>query len=272
MLAGPAEAAARCRNTGSFERWLDGFKQEAAAQGISRAGDLGRARRRDLRSGHHPARQRAGRVHAELPAIRRPHDRRRALSERPEADEGQRRRCSRASSSASACRRAVVTALWGLESDYGAYKGGTYQHHPLGRDAGLRLPAPGVLPQAADGRAAHRAARRPAAGGDDRQLGRRARPDAVHAVGLFQARRRLRRRRPRRHDPQHAGRARLRRQSAEELRLAARPALAAGGARAGADAVAGGRPRRSSTRARNGCAGASPPRTASCRPTTCRRR
>jgi lytic murein transglycosylase len=30
-------AFAQCRNSGSFERWLDGFKQEAAAQGISRA-------------------------------------------------------------------------------------------------------------------------------------------------------------------------------------------------------------------------------------------
>ena len=37
MLASTAEAAARCRNTGSFERWLDGFKQEAAASGISNA-------------------------------------------------------------------------------------------------------------------------------------------------------------------------------------------------------------------------------------------
>jgi lytic murein transglycosylase len=37
-LAAPAGAAVPCRNnTGSFERWLDGFKQEAAAQGISRA-------------------------------------------------------------------------------------------------------------------------------------------------------------------------------------------------------------------------------------------
>ncbi len=33
---GPADAAPRCRNTGSFERWLAAFKQEAAAQGISR--------------------------------------------------------------------------------------------------------------------------------------------------------------------------------------------------------------------------------------------
>src|SRR5262249_54077288 len=38
VLAAPASAAGPCRNnTGSFERWLDGFKQEAAAQGISRA-------------------------------------------------------------------------------------------------------------------------------------------------------------------------------------------------------------------------------------------
>ena len=36
LLTGSAEAAARCRNTGSFERWLDAFKQEAASQGISR--------------------------------------------------------------------------------------------------------------------------------------------------------------------------------------------------------------------------------------------
>jgi lytic murein transglycosylase len=37
-LAAPASAAVPCRNnTGSFEHWLDGFKQEAAAQGISRA-------------------------------------------------------------------------------------------------------------------------------------------------------------------------------------------------------------------------------------------
>src|SRR6185312_6194051 len=34
--SGAAEAAPRCRNTGSFESWLAAFKQEAAAQGISR--------------------------------------------------------------------------------------------------------------------------------------------------------------------------------------------------------------------------------------------
>jgi lytic murein transglycosylase len=36
FLADPALAAG-CRNTGSFDRWLEGFKQETAAQGISRA-------------------------------------------------------------------------------------------------------------------------------------------------------------------------------------------------------------------------------------------
>ena len=34
LMAGPAMAA-RCRNTGSFERWLEGFKKDALAQGIS---------------------------------------------------------------------------------------------------------------------------------------------------------------------------------------------------------------------------------------------
>jgi len=34
LMAGPAMAA-RCRNTGSFERWLEQFKKDALAQGIS---------------------------------------------------------------------------------------------------------------------------------------------------------------------------------------------------------------------------------------------
>src|SRR5262249_34401343 len=36
LLTQSAEAAPRCRNTGSFDAWLAAFKQEAAAQGISR--------------------------------------------------------------------------------------------------------------------------------------------------------------------------------------------------------------------------------------------
>ncbi len=35
-ISGQAWAAPACRNTGSFERWLDDFKREAAAEGISR--------------------------------------------------------------------------------------------------------------------------------------------------------------------------------------------------------------------------------------------
>src|ERR671912_333075 len=36
LLTGPALAAPACQNTGNFERWLEAFKQEAAASGISR--------------------------------------------------------------------------------------------------------------------------------------------------------------------------------------------------------------------------------------------
>lgn len=36
MLTGSAAAAPPCQTTGSFERWLEGFRQEAAVQGISR--------------------------------------------------------------------------------------------------------------------------------------------------------------------------------------------------------------------------------------------
>lgn len=37
MQSGGASAAPICQTTGSFERWLDGFRQEASAQGVSRA-------------------------------------------------------------------------------------------------------------------------------------------------------------------------------------------------------------------------------------------
>jgi len=125
-LAGPAEAAARCRNTGSFERWMEGFKQEAAAQGVSRQAislaldgvtfDPGIIRRdsgqgvftqsflqfagRMTAAGRYQNGLRQLKAHAQLLA-------------RIEQRFG--------------VPPAVVVALWGLESDYGAYKGGTYQ-------------------------------------------------------------------------------------------------------------------------------------------------
>ncbi len=37
QLPAPASAPANCRNTGSFDVWLEGFRKEAIAQGISRA-------------------------------------------------------------------------------------------------------------------------------------------------------------------------------------------------------------------------------------------
>ena len=69
--ASPALAAA-CASPANFPGWLQGFKQEAVAQGISPQTISG-ARRAHLRSRHHRQGPRPGRVRAELPAILRPH-------------------------------------------------------------------------------------------------------------------------------------------------------------------------------------------------------
>ena len=140
-----------------------GLQEGGGGAGHLAPGDLGGARRRDLRSGHHPPRQRAGRVPAELPAVRRPHDGGGPLSERAEAAEGQRRA---AVAHRAAHRRAAARGgrAVGPRKRLRRLQGRHLQHHPLGRDAGLRLPALGVLPRSADGRGAHRRARRSAAG------------------------------------------------------------------------------------------------------------
>jgi lytic murein transglycosylase len=125
MLASTAEAAARCRNTGSFERWLDGFKQEAAASGISSAAvaaALGGVTfdpaiiRRDSGQGvftqsflQFAGRMAGGgRYQNGLKQLKV----NAALFSRIEQRFG--------------VPPAVVAALWGLESDYGAYKGAQY--------------------------------------------------------------------------------------------------------------------------------------------------
>jgi membrane-bound lytic murein transglycosylase B len=125
VLTGAAEAAARCRNTGSFERWLEGFKQEAAAQGVSRPAISAALDgvtfdpaiiRRDSGQGvfQQSFAQFAGRMTGggryqngvkQLKANA-------PLLARIEQQSG--------------VPPAVVVALWGLESDYGAYKGGIY--------------------------------------------------------------------------------------------------------------------------------------------------
>jgi lytic murein transglycosylase len=125
MLIDAAEAAARCRNTGSFERWLEGFKQEAAASGISRSAIAAALDgvtfdpaiiRRDSGQGVFTQSflQFAGRMAGggryqnglkQLKANA-------GLFSRIEQQFG--------------VPPAVVAALWGLESDYGAYKGAQY--------------------------------------------------------------------------------------------------------------------------------------------------
>jgi lytic murein transglycosylase len=124
-LPGPADAAPRCRNTGSFEAWLAAFKKDAEAQGVSRqalAAALDGVTfdpaiiRRDSRQGvfQQSFIQFAGRMTAagryqnglkQLKANA-------ALLSRIEQRTG--------------APPPVVVALWGLESDYGAYKGGVY--------------------------------------------------------------------------------------------------------------------------------------------------
>jgi len=125
LLTGSAEAAARCRNTGSFERWLDTFKQEAALQGISRQAISAALDgmtfdpaiiRRDSGQGvfQQGFLQFAGRMAGggRYQNGLRQMKAQAGLLSRIEQQSG--------------VPPAVVTALWGLESDYGAYKGGTY--------------------------------------------------------------------------------------------------------------------------------------------------
>jgi len=125
LLTGSAEAAARCRNTGSFERWLDAFKQEAASQGISRQAISAALDgvtfdpaiiRRDSGQGvfQQGFLQFAGRMAGggRYQNGLRQMKAQAGLLSRIEQQSG--------------VPPAVITALWGLESDYGAYKGGTY--------------------------------------------------------------------------------------------------------------------------------------------------
>ena len=125
LLTGSAEAAARCRNTGSFERWLDAFKQEAASQGISRQ-TISTALdgmtfdpaiiRRD--SGQGVFQQGFLQFAGRMAGTGRHQNGLRQMK----AQAGLLSRIEQQSG----VPPAVVTALWGLESDYGAYKGGTY--------------------------------------------------------------------------------------------------------------------------------------------------
>ena len=125
IMSGSADAAPRCRNTGNFDVWMAAFKKEALSQGISQR-TISAALdgvtfdpaiiRRDSGQGvfQQSFLQFAGRMTAagryqnglkQLKAHA-------ALLSRIEQATG--------------VPPPVVVALWGLESDYGAYKGGTY--------------------------------------------------------------------------------------------------------------------------------------------------
>ena len=121
----PAEAAPRCRNTGNFDTWLAAFKQEAAAQGISRQAISAALDgvtfdpaiiRRDSGQGvfQQSFLQFAGRMTA---AGRYQNG---LINSKPNAA-----LLSRIEQHIGV-PPPVVVALWGLESDYGAYKGGIY--------------------------------------------------------------------------------------------------------------------------------------------------
>ncbi len=219
------------------------FQAGSRVAGHLAPGDFGGARRRDVRSGHHPARQRAGRVPAKLHAIRRPHDRRRAAIRTGSSSSRPTQRCCRASSSGPACRR----PWWSRCGDWKATTAPTRAASTTSSARSRRWPmTAGARSSSASSSWARCASSSAATSRPREMIGNWAGelgPTQFTPGGLFQARRRFRRRRPRRHDPQRARRARLRRQSDEELRLAERPALAAGGARARPDAVAGVRPR-----------------------------
>ncbi len=123
--AAPAHAAPACRNTGNFDRWLDEFKQEAAREGISRqtiAAALDgmtldpKVLQRDRGQGvfQQPFIIFAGRMTGTgryQNGLRQMKNNAQLLT-RIEQKTG--------------VPPAVVTALWGLESDYGSYKGGTF--------------------------------------------------------------------------------------------------------------------------------------------------
>ncbi len=124
-LSSPADAAPRCRNTGSFDTWLAAFKKEAESQGISRqaiAAALDGVTfdpaiiRRD--SGQGVFQQSFIQFASRMTVIGRYQNglqqmkANAALLSRIEQRTG--------------VPPPVVVALWGLESDYGTYKGGIY--------------------------------------------------------------------------------------------------------------------------------------------------
>lgn len=121
-MAWPAAANHTCQNSGTFERWLEGFKQEAAASGISRA-TISAA---------------LDGVTYDPNVIRRDHGQSvfqqsfLQFSERMANNNRLQNGMAQLKKNAALFARieqqtgvppAVVVSFWGLESDYGTYKG-----------------------------------------------------------------------------------------------------------------------------------------------------
>lgn len=124
-MVGPAAANHTCRNTGTFEHWLEGFKQEAAAAGISRA-TISAA---------------LDGVTYDPNVVKRDHGQgvfqqsylqfAERMSNNNRFQNGLRQLKNNAALFARIEQQfgvppAVVVAFWGLESDYGAYKGNVW--------------------------------------------------------------------------------------------------------------------------------------------------
>ena len=121
-LAACATTASAAPCGGDFATWLQGVKQEAATHGISqRTIQIGTGER-GLRSRHYRARSRPRRVPAKLRAIFRPHGAA-ADGARPAHDAAIWRGAQSLSSNNTACPGAVIVAIWGLETDFGADSG-----------------------------------------------------------------------------------------------------------------------------------------------------
>jgi lytic murein transglycosylase len=122
---GPANAAPRCRNTGSFDAWMAAFKKEAMTQGITQR-TISAALdgvtfdpaiiRRD--SGQAVFQQSFLQFAGRMTAAGRYQNGLKQMK----AHAGLLARIEEATG----VPPPVVVGLWGLESDYGAYKGGKY--------------------------------------------------------------------------------------------------------------------------------------------------
>ena len=216
----------------AFTQFIASLWPEAQAAGVSRAtfdAETKRARAglqiaRSAAAG--PARYRravAGRVRAGAGRLRQGSFHRAARGRGAEAD-------AEASRGAERDRKAFRRSRKRRAGDLGPRDGlrplpAALRHAARGRDAGLCRPPQGSVPGRVHSRAEDPRRGRGGAQGFPLVLGRRHRLHPIPAVGILQARRRSRRRRPGRHLEFGAGCAGLRRAAARQQGLAARRAL-----------------------------------------------